>query len=164
MKVQVIHDYVKDSEHTFKMLTDPTSHIKKYEAAGCKNITIDSCEEVNGAIVIKATRDAPSTAPKFAKKILGAYNTLVSEDIWVISDTPVKKGSFKIEIKGAPVTMTGVMEMRPQGDGAEVDIELELKVKVALIGKKIEPFLKNDTVAALDSDQEFFRVYEQAYI
>ncbi len=163
MKVKVIHDYAKDSEHTFKMLTDPTSHIKKYEAAGCKNISIDSCEEVNGAIVIKATRDAPSTAPKFARKILGEYNTLVSEDIWVITDTPVKPGSFTVEIKGAPVTMKGDMELRPAGDGSEVDIDLELRVKVPLIGKKIEPFLKDDTVAALDSDQEFFRVYEQEY-
>jgi hypothetical protein len=163
MKVQVTHDYVKDTEHTFKLLTDPTSHIKKYEAAGCKNITIDSCEEVNGAIVIKATRDAPSTAPKFAKKILGDYNTLVSEDIWEISDTPVKKGSFTVEINGAPVTMSGLMELRPQGDGAEVVIDLDLKVNVPFIGKKIEPFLKDDTVAALDSDQEFFRVYEQTY-
>ena len=163
MKFQVIHDYVKDSEHTFKMLTDPVSHIKKYEAAGCKNITIDSCEEVNGAIVIKATRDAPSTAPKFAKKILGDYNTLVSEDIWEISDTPVKKGSFTVEINGAPVTMKGLMELRPQGDGAEVVIDLDLKVNVPFLGKKIEPFLKDDTVAALDSDQEFFRGFEQTY-
>ncbi|MBF0227923.1 MAG: DUF2505 domain-containing protein [Desulfobacterales bacterium] len=163
MKFTAIHTYQGDTEKIFRMLTDQNSHINKYEKAGCKNIIITERSEKDGKIIIRSTRDAPSTAPGFAKKILGAYNTMIQEDIWEISDKPVKKGSFSCKVKGAPVTISGDFELRPKSVGCEIEMKMDLKVNVPLIGGKIEPFLKGDTQAALNSDEAFFQEYEKTY-
>ncbi len=165
MKTEVIHTYAGNTDKTFKMLADPEGHVKKHEAAGCKNIVVDSCEVVDGGVVIKLTRDAPSTAPAFARKFVGEYNTMMSEDIWYMSDTPTKKGTFHVDTKGAPVVISGIMDLRPtKGGGSEVVINLDLKVKVPLIGGKIEKVLMKDIIAALDSDEAFFQEYEKTYV
>lgn len=159
MGFTVKHSYSTDANTLFKTFTDKEYLVKKFEACGATNVTIEKCEENNGEFLIVCTRDVPSNPPGFAKKFLKSTNTITETDVWQITDGDVRNGTFTIDIKGAPIKVNGTLKITADGDGCANEIETNVKVSIPLIGGKIAKFVEEDTKNSLDEDYKFTKGY-----
>ena len=161
MKFTITLAYAKDMETVFKVLTDKSFLIKKFESTGAKNITIPECAEKNDTFVITRKLDIPANPPGFAKKFVKAMNTVTATDTWRSYDRERKTGEFKIAIKGLPVSITGSLTLNPTKQGCDYIVEFDAKVHIPLIGNKIAKLIENDTRANLEMDYQFTKAYLQ---
>ena len=155
MEFTVTHSYPKDTETVFTMLTDQDYLEKKFEATKAINIEILECNESGNQFIIRNKRDIPSNPPFFARKILKKFNSVNGTDTWEISDGEEKKGSFTLNIKGAPAKMNGNLAIVPTSTGCDYILDFNVKVSIPLIGGKISKFIKEDTLLNQDMDYEF---------
>jgi hypothetical protein len=159
MKFTITLAYSRDTETLFKVLTDKSFLIKKFESTGAKNITIPECGEKNDTFVITRKLDIPANPPGFAKKFIKAMNTVTATDTWHSFDKKKKTGEFEISIKGLPVSISGNLTLNPTKQGCDYIIEFDAKVHIPLIGNKIAGLIENDTRANLEMDYQFTKAY-----
>jgi len=159
MKFTITLAYAKDTETVFKVLTDKSYLIKKFESTGAKNITIPECDEKNDRFVITRKLDIPANPPGFAKKFIKAWNTVTATDTWHSYDKKTKTGKFIINIKGMPVSIDGDLTLKPTKQGCEYIVEFDAKVHIPLIGNKIARLIENDTRKNLEMDYQFTKAY-----
>lgn len=159
MKFTITLDYAKDTETVFKVLTDTTYLIKKFEYTGAKNISIPVCEEQGGKFVITRKLDIPTNPPAYAKKFVKAWNTVTATDTWLSYGREKKIGEFVISIKGMPVEIDGSLILDPTKHGCRYIIEFDVRVHIPLIGNKIAKLIESDTRANLQMDYEFTKAY-----
>lgn len=153
------HVYSKDIAAVFQVFTSKDYLEQKFAALGAKNITILECAESKGKFVIKSQRDVPSNPPGFAKKFLKAFNTVIEEDLWEISDGQIRHGTFEVDIKGTPITLKGTMTLSASEEGCQNAISGAAKVSIPLIGGQIAKFVESDTEKNLKGDYEFTQKY-----
>ncbi len=159
MKFTITLAYAKDTETLFKVLTDKSFLIKKFESTGAKNITIPECAEKSDTFVVTRKLDIPANPPGFAKKFIKAMNTVTATDTWQSYDKEKKTGTFKINIKGLPVSISGNLTLMPTKKGCDYIVEFDVKVSIPLIGNKIAKLIENDTRANLEMDYQFTKEY-----
>jgi len=153
------HPFSKDVTTVFGMFTDPNYLTEKFTALGATNLELVEHGEKDGKFIIICKRDIPTNPPGFAKKILKSTNTIVETDIWDLSDPDVKRGTYTVDIKGTPITVTGTMTLSPTDTGSVNVVETEAKVSIPLIGGKIAAFIEDDTRNTLDNDYEYTKKY-----
>jgi len=159
MKFTITHAYDTDTETLFKVVSDPTYLVKKFEATGAKNIQILECGPDGSGFVIRSQMDIPAKPPELLKKFIKAMNTVVAEDTWKSFDKELKTGVFEIDIKGMPITMTGFLHLRPTKKGCEYIIESEARCSIPIVGGKILSIVERDTRDNQKVDYEFTRNY-----
>ncbi len=65
-------------------------------------------------------------------------------------------GTFDVEVKGAPIHLSGTMRLTPDGSGARHDVMIDFRVKVPIVGGKIADWLgKKDVARTLDAEFAF---------
>ncbi len=159
MAFKATHKYSKDPQTVLKMLVDQTYMEKKFEALGATNIKFLECGVSGGQHVLKTNRVVPTNPPGFAKKILGTTNTLDEVDTWEDTDADTVKGTFEVDVQGAPIKISGTMVLTPDGGGCVNTITGEAKVSVPLVGGKIAKFVEGDTEKGLADDYAFTSKY-----
>ena len=159
MKFTITLAYDKDTETVFKVLTDTSFLIKKFESTGAKNITIPECAEKNDTFVITRKLDIPANPPGFAKKFIKAMNTVTATDTWHSYDKEKKSGAFKINIKGLPVSISGNLTLSPTKQGCDYIVDFDAKVHIPLIGNRIAKLIESDTRSNLEMDYQFTKAY-----
>jgi hypothetical protein len=157
MKFTVTHPYSKDTETVYKVLTDESYLVKKFEATGAKNIKILECKESGGKFVIRRQMDIPANPPELLKKFVKSMNTVVAKDTWTSFGGEVKTGVFELDIKGVPISMTGTITLKPAKKGCEYIIDFDAKCSIPLIGGKLLKLAEEDTRANQKLDYEFTR-------
>jgi hypothetical protein len=65
-----------------------------------------------------------------------------------------RDGTIVVEIKGAPVRLTGTITLRPEGAGTVEDVQGDLKAAVPLVGGKIEKVVAPSIQGAVAKEQE----------
>jgi hypothetical protein len=159
MKFTVTHAYDKDTETVFKVLTDESYLVKKFEATGAKNIKILECKQSGKDFVIRRQMDIPANPPDLLKKFVKATNPVVAKDTWKSFDKEVKTGVFELDIKGVPISMSGAITLKPTPKGCDYIIEFDAKCSIPLIGGKLLSLAENDTRANQKLDYEFTKKY-----
>jgi hypothetical protein len=159
MKFTVTHSYDKDTETVFKVLTDESYLVKKFEATGAKKIQILQCSLAGKDFVIRRQMDIPANPPDLLKKFVKAMNTVVAKDTWKSFDKEVKTGVFELDIKGVPISMTGTITLKPTPKGCDYIVAFDAKCSIPLIGGKLLSLAENDTRANQKLDYEFTRKY-----
>jgi hypothetical protein len=159
MKFTVTHAYDKDTKTVFKVLTDESYLVKKFEATGAKNIQILQCSKTGKDFVIRRQMDIPANPPELLKKFVKAMNTVVAKDTWKSFDKDVKTGVFELDIKGVPISMTGTLTLKPTKKGCDYVVEFDAKCSIPLIGGKLLSLAENDTRANQKLDYEFTKKY-----
>lgn len=97
MKFTITLAYAKDTETLFKVLTDESFLIKKFESTGAKNVSIPECGEKDDTFVITRKLDIPANPPGFAKKFVKAMNTVTATDTWHSYDGEKKPGNLPFQ-------------------------------------------------------------------
>ncbi len=159
MSFTITHSYAKDSDILFRVLTDASYLVKKFEATGAKNVEVIECRERGGVFVITRKLDLPTNPPGFAKKFVKSTNTVIATDTWQSFDNPLKQGVFELDIKGVPISASGQIMLKPTKKGCDYIVVFEPKVRIPLIGGKIAQLVENDTRANQEKDYRFTRKY-----
>jgi len=155
MEFTIKHSYPVSVNTAFKMLTDEDYLQEKFETTGSTNIEIMKCEEEGDVFVIENKREIPANPPGFAKKFIKAKNKVVGKDIWDLSGKKTKKGTFELDIKGAPIKLSGNLALNPTKNGCDYIIDFKVKVGIPLIGGKIAKLVEADTRKNQELDYEF---------
>ena len=159
MKFTVTHAYPADTQTVFKVLTDESYLVRKFEATGAKNIDILECRENNGRFVIRRQLDIPANPPELLKRFVRSLNTVVSTETWLSFDKALKTGVFDLDIKGVPISMSGTIALKPTPKGCDYIIESDARCSIPLIGKKLLALVEKDTRANQKLDYEFTLKY-----
>ncbi|MEZ5143337.1 MAG: DUF2505 domain-containing protein [Acidimicrobiales bacterium] len=147
------HTYAADVDAVVAMLGDRDATIAKYEGMGHREVQIERLDASDDAITIVSSRVVDADIPGFAKKVLKPTNTMHQTDEWRRKADGTWDGTFDVDVKGAPVHISGTMRLVP-GDGDTThDVTIKVDVKVPLVGGKIADWAaKNDVKTTLDAE------------
>lgn len=94
--------------------------------------------------------------PGFAAKLIPANTTVVQTYEW---DAPAadgsRRGRWKAEIKGAPISIGGPTELRSAGTGSIHTYGGQVKASVPIVGGKLESFALDNLQRDLTRAAEF---------
>lgn len=139
------------------MLRDPEYTRTKYESQGHEQIEIVECTTDDTTTRIVTSRVVTVELPGFAKKVLKPTNTMRQTDEWHRADDGSWRGTFTVEVHGAPVKMHGTMQLEPKTGGETLEtVVIEVDVKVPLIGGKIADWIASgEGRSTLDAELDF---------
>ena len=147
------HTYTAGIDAVLAMLGDQEATVAKYEGMGHREVKIEQLDASDDAITIVSSRVVDADIPGFAKKVLKPTNTMRQTDTWTRQSDGTWDGTFDVDVKGAPVHISGTMRL-VGGDGETThDVTIKVDVKVPLVGGKIADWAaKNDVRSTLDAE------------
>lgn len=159
MHFSITHTFSKDTDTVFRVFTDKTYLVKKFEAIGAKNVRIAECGEKDGRFIIRRLLDLPANPPDRLKNFVKSMNSVDAADIWESFDKPAKTGVFEVNVKGVPIGMTGTLALKPSKNGCTFTIAFDVRCGIPLIGGKLAKLAEEDTRANQEKDYAFTREY-----
>lgn len=149
-------------EKVVAMLRDESYTTTKYEQAGGEQVKIERIDATDDSLTVVSTRVVTVDLPGFAKKVLKPTNTMRQTDEWTRAADGTWRGTFTVEVQGAPVRMHGTMRLDPvagagDGGGATTEtVDIHIEVKVPLVGGKIADWVgKDEAKKQLDGELAF---------
>ncbi len=145
----------------FAMLCDEDFQAQRCIATGAlaHDVTVEEFDD--GGVVVTAHRTMPTDqVPDFVRTFVG--QTLVVSEIqdWQAADDHgSREGTLVLEIKGAPIRMTGTLSLVAEGTGAVEVIDCDLKASVPLVGGKIEKSVEPAIRSAIRVEEREGRVW-----
>jgi hypothetical protein len=139
MKIATTVEYAATPEEVFAVLSDA-----KFQEAKCAataalkhSATVKTLGE---RTVITTERELPSDGlPDFARSMVGATLKVTETQDWgPASDDGTRQGTVEMGVAGAPISLKGVVSLKPGGSGTVEALQAELKARVPLIGGKME--------------------------
>jgi hypothetical protein len=156
MDVHGSHTYDAPIESVLSMLRNPDATVAKYEGMGHREVEILACEGNDERLRIESSRVVDVDLPGFARRVLKPTNTMRQVDEWHATADGGWDGTFDVEVRGAPLHLSGTMRLTPGPGTCTEDITVAIAVKVPLIGGKIADWAaKNDVQRSLDGEFAF---------
>ncbi len=152
MELSESHDYDASIDTVLAMFANRDAITERYTSMGHRNITITECDLNASQLRITSSRVVDVELPSFAKKVLKPTNTMVQTDVWE-HDGQAWKGTFNVEVQGAPVKISGTMRLVPNGEGCTHTVAIRVDVKIPIVGGKIADWIgKNDARRTLTEE------------
>ena len=156
METNESFSYPADVESVFQLMGDEEFLKEKFSSLGQRDFTVTAHEESEGGRRLSTTRVVDTNIPSFAKRILGATNTLVQTEEWSAPEAGGgRTGRWAVEISGSPVRMGGTMRLEPKGEHCVHQISVAVTASVPLIGGKIADFAGRQAVDMLRQETRF---------
>jgi hypothetical protein len=156
MELKGSHVYKAQIDRVMTMLADKSATTDKYASMGDRDIDIIDLVADDESLRIVSSRQVEVELPAFAKKALKPTNTMVQTDEWHRQPDGSWSGTFDVDVKGAPVHISGRMDLSPTAEGSRHDVVLDVQVKVPLIGGKIAEWVgKKEVQRTLDAEFAF---------
>lgn len=155
MKVTAQIHFPADPAATFAVLVD-----KGFQEEVCRSTgavaTDVSIDQNGGGATIRTSRELPTDDfPDFIKKFVGDTVHVVRVDTWgPAAADGARDGTITVDIKGAPVRLSGTITLRPQGAQTVEDVQGDLKAAIPLVGGKIEKAVAPSIRGAVAKEQE----------
>ena len=145
----------------FAMLCEPAFQEQRCVATGALSHEVGIEEYDDGSVTVTVHRTMPTDqVPDFVRTFVGS--TLVVSEIqdWQgPADDGSRDGTLVLEIKGAPVRMTGTLRLVAQGPVTVETIDCDLKAAVPLVGGKIEKSVEPAILAAIRVEEREGRAW-----
>ena len=152
MDLTQTHTYDAPLDAVLDMFADRDAIIDRYAGMGHRDIAVTACERTGDAIRTATSRVVEVDLPGFAKKVLSPTNTMQQTDAWN-RNGDTWTGTFAVEVKGAPVRISGTMKLAGTATTTEHTVTIKIDVKVPLIGGKIADWMgKNDAKRTLEEE------------
>jgi len=147
------HTYDAPIDAVMDMFADEEAVTARYASMGHRDIEVLECERTDDSLVVKTSRVVDVDLPGFAKKVLKPTNTMVQTDEWTAVDGGDWDGTFKVDVAGSPVELSGKMRMTPDGEQTDSTVTITMNVKVPLVGGKIADWAgKNEVRTTLAAE------------
>lgn len=112
-------------------------------------------EEDGSGVTIRSSRKLPAEIPSAARRFVGQHILVEEVHVWSHPDVNgVRHGKVTATFGGAPMSVDGTLELRPEGDGAVVDVVIHSKAHVPLVGGKLEQLVGDQFMRALRKEQQ----------
>lgn len=135
------------------LLRDESATVDKYGSMGHRDVKVIELAGDASHVHVVSSRVVDVDLPSFAKKVLKPTNTMTQTDDWHREPDGTWKGTFDVDVKGAPVHIKGTMTLTPNGLATRHDVTVDVQVKIPLIGGKIADWAgKNDVRRSLDAE------------
>jgi hypothetical protein len=142
----------------FAVETDPDEYQARFEEAGDRDMEMLECGPDGDGFVVVNRRVVSVELPGFARKVLSPTNTITHTVRFDPEADGKRRGTFEIEVHGAPVRTEGTILFEDVGGGkTRHRVEAELHVKVPLVGGKIANWAKDDALAQLETEFAYTR-------
>ncbi len=153
MELTRTHRYDVTPDDVIDMFADPAAVRARYEGMGHREVEILDCDRSDAALEVRSRRVVDIDLPSFARKALSPSNTMVQTDHWARGDDGGWDGTFDVDVEGAPIEMSGTMQLAPDGDGAAYSVTIRMAVKVPLVGGKIADVVgKKEAASTLEAE------------
>jgi hypothetical protein len=152
------HTYAAAVEAVAARFVDPDIVRARYADAGDRDLEILDCGADGDDLVIHTRRTVDVEGlPGFATKVIKPTNTMEQVDVWDAPDADgARDGRFTIDVKGAPVKVSGTMRLEPTPDGGtRHTVTGKFDVKVPLVGGKIASWAEGPAQKRLDAEFAF---------
>ncbi len=146
-------------EEVYALLTDPA-----FQEAKCAATTDGGAydAQVTGTATghrVHTSRELPADGlPDVARSFVGPTLTVVEDYEW---GPPAPDGSraaaVDLHVKGAPLTLKGVLRLEPDGSGSAEVLDAELKANVPFVGGTIEKAAAEPINAAVGVEADMLR-------
>jgi hypothetical protein len=151
MDLRTEYEFDADPDVAYGMLTDPEFVRRKTEDAGHTDISV----EIEGGRIV-CRRNVAVDVPGALKKFLSPTNTVTQTDEWDEPVDGVRHGTWKVDIKGVPISLSGAMELAAGDSGGSVEtITGRIKASVPLVGGKLEKLGYSNFVEQTAQEQDF---------
>ena len=156
LKGSITYDATVDAVIT--MLRDPEVTRELYESLGHRDVEVLECGEDDGVLRIRSSQVVDVDMPGFAKRVLKPTNTMVQTDEWRKGAKGAWNGTFDVEVKGAPIHISGTMRLATAGKKCKHEIDIDVNVKVPLVGGRIAEWAgKGEVQQTLDGQFAFYQ-------
>jgi hypothetical protein len=153
MELNGSQTYPASIDAVIALLRDASATVDKYESMGSRDVKIIDVSSDDTHLRVASSRVVDVDLPSFAKKALKPTNTMTQTDDWHRDADGVWRGTFDVDVKGAPVHIKGTMTLTPNGPATRHDVTVDVQVKIPLIGGKIADWAaKNDVRRTLDAE------------
>ncbi|MGL4173547.1 MAG: DUF2505 domain-containing protein [Actinomycetota bacterium] len=152
--------YPAHPKQVFTMLTDSSFVAHVCRSTGAIEHTADvSSPSATGEITITTVRILPADElPDFVRRFAGSTLTVRRVDAWhAPHHAEDRRGTVTVEIVGAPIKLTGALELKADGTKTRETLSGELKASVPLLGRKIEEAAQKPIRMAIAKEQEVGR-------
>lgn len=116
-------------EEVLAVLTSPGWPASKAERFGDGAELKVREERPDGGVLVISSRRLPEGAPGFLQRFLPADGRVLETFDWGPADGGVRRGTWKVEIPGAPASLGGTTRLEPRGAGSTYTMEGEVKVR-----------------------------------
>ena len=110
----------------------------------------------DGSVKVVTRQTTGVELPGFAKKLIPANTTVTTTYDWgPPAADGSRKGTWKADAKGAPVSIGGPTELIPDGDGTRHVYGGQVKSSVPVVGGKLEGFALDNFRKEMAKTREF---------
>jgi hypothetical protein len=148
--------YPASPDLVFDMLVDRSFQERVCEATGALRYEVQ-VEQDAGAATITTRRELPTDqVPDYARRFIGSTLEVVRVDHWDAPDADGNRdGTVTVEIKGAPIRLTGSLSLREDNTGGTTElISGDLKASIPLLGGKMEKAAEPALMSAIRKEEQ----------
>lgn len=146
-------------EAVYALLTDPA-----FQEAKCAATTDGGAYDAQVTATatghrVHTSRELPADGlPDVARSFVGSTLTVVEDYEWgPAAADGSREATVDLHVKGAPLTLKGVLRLEPDGSGSAEVLDAELKANVPFVGGKIEKAAAEPINAAIGVEVEMVR-------
>jgi hypothetical protein len=119
------------------------------------SLLVSRTERPDGGVDFSVSRELPSGVPGFLEKFLPKEGRAVQNESWgAPGPDGICRGTWSVDIPGAPAKLGGTASVEPSGDGSVQIINGTAKVSIPLIGGKAEQFIVDMTQKLMAKEAE----------
>ncbi|WP_308121920.1 DUF2505 domain-containing protein [Actinotalea ferrariae] len=147
--------YDADLETVVRMLADEEFVAAKVRASGALSQQVDVVGGPAEAFTVTTRRQMPTDGiPAQFRSLVGASLEVRQVEAWEPPAAGERRGTVVVEILGAPVRLTGTLQLVPGDDGATVQrFEGDLKASVPLFAAAVEQATEQAVRAAIAAEE-----------
>jgi hypothetical protein len=147
--------YPAPVEAVARMLADPGYGRARAAASGAVVHQVDVTDEPDGGFAVTTRRSMPTDdIPAHVRHFVGASLDVRQVEAWEGPGPDGRRGTVVVEIAGAPVRLTGTVELTADGpDASVVAYDGEVKASVPLFAAAVEEAATRAVRAALEAEQ-----------
>jgi hypothetical protein len=154
VKLTVRHAFSGSVEQIFASHIDQDVREEACRQSGALSFQVRVRPAADGSARVEVERVMPATVPDYVRKFVGDSITVRQVEDWSAPDgRGARRAEIRLSIQGQPASMTGTMQLTPDGDGCVEQVTGDVKVAIPLLGRKIEPEIVKVIEAALRIEQ-----------
>jgi hypothetical protein len=138
-----------DIDLVWQMLGDPEFLKQKAASGGHAEVVVR-----NDQRTVTVSRVVTAELPTAARSLLGESVVLTETQRWAQQATD---GSYTadldVTVPGAPLTVSGQLELRPLPKGCTLEINVDISVRLAFIASMAEGLIRDQLAAAVTREE-----------
>lgn len=160
MKIEEKWVYPASDTDVYAMIVDPAFQEAKCAATKAVDFGVQIDPTDKGHTIVSRRTMSTSSFPSQFKSMVGDTLQIIETQVWGAPDAGGSRAAdLTVEIKGAPIGMTGTLRATASGSDTVMQLEGDLKARVPLIGGKIEQAAAPAIVAAIHTEADTGNAY-----